>query len=89
MDLTLPSGLSFAALEKIIEYQRTVHLGKKRENKKRLMNNYLQSIQDSESVFSKEPKRVFSKRGSKSKQIVIEGTSSSFRTESLDDSDDE
>ena len=33
-------------------------------------------------MLSKEPKRVFSKRGSKSKQIVIEGTSSSFRTDS-------
>ena len=44
MDLNLPGGLGFTALEKIIEYQRTVHLGKKRENKKKLMNNFLHSI---------------------------------------------
>ena len=52
MDLNLPSNQGFDALEKIMEHQRTVKLGRKRENKKKLMNNYLQSIQDSESVIS-------------------------------------
>ena len=46
------------------------------------MNNYLKSIQDSErsSVFSVKKKVVSKSKGSK--QIIIEGTSSSFVTES-------
>ena len=52
MDLNLPSNQGFEALEKMMEHQRTVKLGRKRETKKKLMNNYLQSIQDSESVIS-------------------------------------
>ena len=52
MDLNLPNNQGFEALEKIMEHQRTVKLGRKRETKKKLMNNYLQSIQDSESVIS-------------------------------------
>ena len=52
------------------------------------MNNFLQSVQDSESVvsykLSQKPRKIFGKqRGSKgSKQIIIEGTSSSFVTDS-------
>lgn len=52
MDLNLPNNQGFEALEKMMEHQRTVKLGRKRETKKKLMNNYLQSIQDSESVIS-------------------------------------
>ena len=42
-------------------------LSKKRENKKKLMNNYLKSIQDSErsSVFSMKKKVVNKSKGSK------------------------
>ena len=44
MDLNLPNNQGFEALDKIMEHQRTVKLGKKRENKKKLMNNFLQSV---------------------------------------------
>ena len=67
MDLNLPNDKGFTALEKIMEHQRTVKLGKKRENKKKLMNNYLKSIQDSErsSVFSVKKKVASRSKGSK------------------------
>ena len=47
MDLNLPDNQGFEAIEQIMEHQRTVKLGKKRETKKKLLNNYLLSIHGS------------------------------------------
>ena len=47
MDLNLPNDDGFDASRQMLEHQRTVTLGRKRENKKKVFNNYLLSIQGS------------------------------------------
>ena len=47
MDLNLTDGEGFKATDEIMEHQRSVKLGKKRETKKKMLNNYLLSIQGS------------------------------------------
>ena len=44
MDLNLTDGVGFQATDQIMEHQRSVKLGKKRETKKKMLNNYLLSI---------------------------------------------
>ena len=47
MDLNLTDGEGFKETDEIMEHQRSVKLGKKRETKKKMLNNYLLSIQGS------------------------------------------
>ena len=48
MDINLPNDEGFDVTKQMLEHQRTVKLGRKRENKKKMLNNYLLSIQGSE-----------------------------------------
>ena len=74
MDLNLPDMQGFEAIEQIMEHQRTVKLGKKRETKKKMLNNYLLSIKGSPRDMLSMKSRSKKKRGER--QIIIEQTSS-------------
>ena len=91
MDLDLPADQSFSTVQQINELQRIVNLGKKREAKKKMLNNYLESVH---SEFDSHRSSVMSvgagERRQSAKQIIIEDASSmSLVTSSMSSSDKE
>ena len=88
MDLNLPQNEGFEAIEKMFEHQREIKLGRKRETKKKMFNNYLLSIQGSQ-MGSDRSNLIDSKTRKKEKafrQITVENASS---INSCTDNDDE